>query len=446
MANTTNYVVRLLDNAGKLRPISDWNYLVNIVDLNLWNVIKQWGDRVITGFEPSYASMTVTVGAGDGFAGGAYIVATGPQSIVIPDGLLSGTYTVYLSSSDVTTGEFEINYIAGADAAPINTVPVMEVDILSDAITDMRDLRTYIPTMANHDHTGGSQGPQLIDAAIADGANIAGSKLNLSNYISDVHIAGNAAITFSKINAAAAINNSHISATAAIAYSKLNLTGQILNADIGSAAAIAYSKLALTNSILNADISSAAAIAYSKLNLTGSVLRADLASGAAKVVIQDEGTTQRSDVNTLNFVGTGVSVSTDSGGVTTVTCNGGSGVLQISELADVEVIDVEDRQVLRYDDTDSRWENEDLYETIVVEETINIEADETKTLVFTHTEGDWGHPPVPQCEWDGDTVEAFLDLGQAFSNTQFALKIRNLTCYNPTGQVVLRYTRKGPKL
>lgn len=61
----------------------------------------------------------------------------------------------------------------------------------------------------------------------------------------------------------AQLTNSAIAAGAAIAYSKLNLSGSIVNADVSNSAAIAYSKLNLTGAILNADL--AGSIAASKL-------------------------------------------------------------------------------------------------------------------------------------------------------------------------------------
>lgn len=59
-----------------------------------------------------------------------------------------------------------------------------------------------------------------------------------------------------------------INASAAIAGSKLSLTDHITNAMINSAAAIAYSKLNLTGEIVNADVNASAAIAASKLNIS----------------------------------------------------------------------------------------------------------------------------------------------------------------------------------
>lgn len=127
------------------------------------------------------------------------------------------------------------------------------------------------------------------------------------------------------------IANAAIAAGAAIAYSKLNLAGSIVNADIATGAAIAYTKLNLATSIVNADISASAAIAYSKLSLAGSILNADIASGAAIAL------SKLAALSTSKIAATdGSGVLTTTNGVVPVTAKGdlivGSGAATASTL------------------------------------------------------------------------------------------------------------------
>jgi hypothetical protein len=115
------------------------------------------------------------------------------------------------------------------------------------------------------------------------------------------------------------IVDADIASAANIAYSKLALSNSIVNADVSSSAAIAYSKLALSNSIVNTDVSSSAAIAFSKLaSLTsahilvgnGSAVATDvavsgdltLANTGAFTVAKIAGTTVAGTTGTVNAV------------------------------------------------------------------------------------------------------------------------------------------------
>lgn len=112
-------------------------------------------------------------------------------------------------------------------------------------------------------------------------ANIAYSKLNLSNSIVNADVNASAAIAYSKLNLSSSIVNSDVNASAAIVYSKLNLSNGIVNADVNTSAAIAYSKLNLIGGIVNADVNASAAIVYSKLSLANSIVDADINASAA---------------------------------------------------------------------------------------------------------------------------------------------------------------------
>jgi hypothetical protein len=336
--NSTYYEIEVKDAPNAyLKPQTDWDKLVLIVDRNLGNFINTLGNTVITGFSGSYLGQTVTFTAGKAFAAGVCIESSGTSNIVIST--TNGTYKIYASVLDAKAGTFNLSATVGS--VPASGVYLYDAVVTGSVITSIVDRRTTVPNIANHNHSGGVQGAQITNAGIDSAAAIAYSKLNLAASIVNADIATGAAITYAKLNLTGGIVNADVNASAAIVYSKLNLAGGILNADVNASAAIAYSKLNLAASIVNADVSASAAIAYSKLNLAGGIVNADInasaaiaysklnlvgsvtytdmASSSAKCEVYDEGAILANNIKTLKFLGAGVTVTNPSTGVVEIT-------------------------------------------------------------------------------------------------------------------------------
>ncbi|MEK6862433.1 MAG: hypothetical protein AABY07_10825 [Nanoarchaeota archaeon] len=277
--NSQFYEIEIKDaDDAYLKPKADWDRLANIFSLTTGNMANTLlGNNVVTGLGGSYIGQTVTIASGKAFATGVFMESTGGTNIVIST--TNATYKIYMSPLDKKLGTFALAATTGA--VPSTSTYLYDAVVSGGAITSIVDQRTYVPTAANHNHTGGAQGPQITDAGISATAAIAYSKLALTGSIVNADISATAAIAYSKLSLTTSIVNNDINASAAIAYSKLNLASTIVNADVSGTAAIAYSKLNLATSIVNADVSATAAIAYSKLNLVGLIVNADINGSAA---------------------------------------------------------------------------------------------------------------------------------------------------------------------
>jgi hypothetical protein len=360
-------------NKAYLRPISDWDYLAKIVDKTMGNITTTFGgNSVISGLAVSIVSgLQISVALGKAVAQGIYMESTGATTYNLPDA--NGTYKIYITINSILNATFTIGSTLAS--VPSNGVYLADITVSGapgGTVGTLVDKRGFIPTVANHNHTGGAQGPQLTNASIDAAAAIAYSKLNLVGNIVNTDINASAAIAYSKlnltgnivngdINASAAIAysklnlvgnivNTDINSSAAIAYSKLNLAGSILNADINASAAIVYSKLDLTGGIVNADVNASAAIVYSKLNLTGSIIYGDLAVGTAKVNIYDASNTLLDDsVKSIRF-STGLSVSVASNKAT-ITATGVPGSAEPATTNSAANITLTTQRVLLGDST-----------------------------------------------------------------------------------------------
>ena len=174
-----------------LRTTLDWDYLAKVVDLQLAQVSLQFfGNSVISGGAPTFASRTVNVAAISGWANGVYLNSSVTQSYIFPGGVGAGTYKVFLTPIDKSAGTFLVTHGA---VVPNGSLYICDATLNASVITSVTDQRVMFGTLLLHNHSGGAQGVQLTNTAIANSAAIAYSKLNLTGAIQYADLASQTA-------------------------------------------------------------------------------------------------------------------------------------------------------------------------------------------------------------------------------------------------------------
>ena len=315
-----------VDDASELSPRTAFTSVPYAIHANVAGGLSKGATGAVTAMNGKSGEITIKGGLGT-------LVQSDGNTITI-SAIPSGSH------GDIRTQATTVNSVTGTTnqvtASPTtgNVVLSLPQDIHSGASPTFAGMKlTNFGTagVIHNNNSGTLSSSLVVNADIANNANIAYSKLNLATSIDNGDIAAGANIASSKLNLTNAITsgdivagtivNSDINAAANISASKLNLTnaitsgdivaGTITNSDINAGANISASKLNLTNAItsgdiaagtiMNSDINAAANIAASKINLTNAITSGDIVAGT--IVNSDINGAANIAYSKLNLVG-----------------------------------------------------------------------------------------------------------------------------------------------